>query len=272
MPTKKRPRPAPEAAAAAAPPQPLASLSGLAFVSLAYDAGEEASDAFTGVFLQPAAGDAHALTVLFTGAPLSDDQLVGAFADCGEVAVTRRGAFAAGGATFAGAALRFGTPRGARRALARGSAFPVAAGGGGERAAAPQGLRAWLGALEDAKVDQRALQRAVDGHMAAFDAAEGAKTAAVAALATRMEADGFTLVTKGRKPRLEDDVPAAAAPAAESDNQKRKRKRGSVVVGDFYAFQAAGRKASSLEELRRRFEEDKERVRRIKEARAFKPY
>lgn len=128
--------------------------------------------------------------------------------------------------------------------------------------------------MEDSKPDQRALQAAVDGYMTSWDVAEGAKAAAVASLASRMESDGFTLVTKGRKPRLEDTVPAADGTGAafESDNQKRKRKRGSVVKGDFYRFQGTSHKMDALTELRRKFAEDKERVKRIKEARTFKPY
>jgi ribosomal RNA-processing protein 7 len=137
------------------------------------------------------------------------------------------------------------------------------------------------------------LQRAVDLYMAGFDAKEAAAHDAKTRLAQRMEADGFTLVTTGRKNAIpatmgragagdEEEEGAddgfgsssagAAGAAYESTNQKRKKARGSLIMKDFYAFQQQDTKLTRLEELRARFQEDKERIRKLKDTRKFRPY
>ena len=152
---------------------------------------------------------------------------------------------------------------------------------------------AWLALAEQhSSVDQRALQASVDGAVAAFDAREAASAAAVGDLSTRMDADGFTLVSHGAKPRpaltsielmvaageggasASSSAAAAFGPSlhAESANSKKKAKRGALSKADFYAFQTREDKLGKLTALKARFDEDRERVRKMKAARAFKPF
>ena len=65
-------------------------------------------------------------------------------------------------------------------------------------------------------------------------------------LSRRMDTDGFTLVTrkKGGAAAASAAIPGFAAPE-ESDNAKLKRKRGSLIKGDFYAFQGRDAKLDS---------------------------
>ena len=241
------------------------SLPGLTYISLRASAND---DSCTGLFVQEVDSNSKQLLCLFTEQELDDGSLQEALSAAGEIKVSGRRSVVAGGCSFRSCILQFSSTKNRNKVLGLSSSFPAADGDG-----ALLGLRGWLSNLEESKVDQRALQSAVDGYMSTFDAVESAKEAAVASLASRMEADGFTLVTKGKKPRLEDSVDTGASSSAvESDNQKRKKKRGSVVKQDFYGFQSRENKLDKLAELRRRFEEDKERVKRIKEARMFKPY
>lgn len=171
---------------------------------------------------------------------------------------------------------------------------------------------AWLSSIESAKVDPRELQASVDAFMTELDTREervrfgrtstataskrtrrrwppvSQDGAAVGALTKRMDADGFTLVTrkKGGAAAASAALPGLAPPD-ESDNAKSKRKRGSLQKTDFYAWQGRDAKLdrewlsqpgggrapatpsrnAGLAELRRRFEEDKERIRRMQQAR-----
>lgn len=136
-------------------------------------------------------------------------------------------------------------------------------------------LAAWLANHGAAAVDARALQAGVDDYMAAFDAGEAAAAGAAASLAASMEADGFTLVGRGRRSvpgaiaaggggALPGGAPGAAAAGRRvSDNRKRKAKRGTLLVDDFYKYQMLGSKIDALARLREGFAADSERARKI---------
>jgi len=151
------------------------------------------------------------------------------------------------------------------------------------------GLRAWLSAHHAADAgggDARALQAEADAAMAAFEAGESAVGRARAELAARMQADGFTLVT--RRSRVDegggDDEAAAEgggfAPdhggsgggggghGRESKNAKSKRRRGDIAASNFYAENASERRGARLEALRAGFDEDRARIARTKAARS----
>jgi len=175
-----------------------------------------------------------------------------ALARAGEV--EQRGV--AGGAAYAvvraaGSGGRGDASAEALASIASAAAASSAAAGSGA------GLRAWLaahhargGALSQ---DSRALQRRADEDVRAFEAGESEADRAKRELAARMQADGFTLVT--RRSRLESEEGAA-----ESANAKRKRRRGDVAAAGFYGGAraiAAERKSAKLETLRSGFAEDR---------------
>ena len=237
------------------------------------------------VFLFGGAVEARQVVVLFADAAsagaLDEAALAAAFAAHGGVPTPARarGLVRVGdGASLLGSVVRFASVAAARNALAAAcSAPPVASEG--------SGLRAWLSALEADRMEPRALQRAVDSAMASFDETQASRSAAIMSLSARMQVDGFTLVTKGRKPRLEDeeDEFAAAGDAeggpgehrageAEAGDERRKRKRGSLAKPDFYRFQVNKEQQDSAAMRLQKFEEDRALVRRMKAARAFKPY
>jgi hypothetical protein len=173
--------------------------------------------------------------------------------------------------------------------LARPLALPAA-----DAAGRAVGLRAWLAAHNAAAAggDARALQAGADEAMAAFEAGEGAASRRRAELAARMQADGFTLVT--RRSRVDegggDDEAAAEGGGVaahggggggggggsggggsfggrESTNAKRKRRRGDLAVRDFYTENARERKGARLQALRAGFDEDRAKIARTKAAR-----
>jgi len=128
-----------------------------------------------------------------------------------------------------------------------------------------QGLRSWLSAYNEKggaqSKDSRELQRQVDDEVLKFDTAEGEKDLAKKELAARMQADGFTLVT--RKTKIED-----GNDEHESSTFKKKRKRGDVSAGvDFYNGSSSNlrrEKAQKIAALRDQFEKDKDRISEMK--------
>jgi hypothetical protein len=96
-----------------------------------------------------------------------------------------------------------------------------------------QGLRSWLKMYNEKggaqSIDSRELQRQVDEEVLKFASEETRKDVAKKELVARMQADGFTLVT--RKTRIED-----GNDEYESSTFKKKRKRGDLLAGvDFYS-------------------------------------
>ena len=99
--------------------------------------------------------------------------------------------------------------------------------------------------------------------MTAFAEAEAAKTRRLARQRQEPDEDGFFTVTRGGRtgPAKQD----AAMEAAE--RQKKKQKS----LEDFYRFQTREKRKARAGELVKKFEEDKEKVRRMKERwKAFK--
>lgn len=59
--------------------------------------------------------------------------------------------------------------------------------------------------------------------------------------------------------------------SADSKQRSRKKKK-QLELKNFYRFQIRQEKVEKLEELRQKFEEDKQRVALMKESRKFKPF
>ena len=90
-----------------------------------------------------------------------------------------------------------------------------------------------------------------------------AREAAQARLATRQrqepDADGFITVTRGGRTN-----PARQEVAQELAEKQKEKEKG---LEDFYRFQSREKRKERAGELVRKFEEDKERVRKMKERR-----
>jgi ribosomal RNA-processing protein 7 len=206
--------------------------------------------------------DAPSHVLIASSLPLPEDDgaLLSLLEACGVGArVVSRGASEAG---VAWATVACDGARGASRlAAAR------LGRGGGAAASAPApgaGLSAWLSAARaDAAPSARELQAAADAEMAAFDAGAAAAADAKRVLAAQAAADGFTLVTRKTRVEGEDDIIVP--------RQKKRAGGGGAARADFYAFQKRSDKVAALETLRRAFEADRERIKRISASRTFRP-
>lgn len=92
-----------------------------------------------------------------------------------------------------------------------------------------------------------------------------------------VDEDGFTLVTRGgpkRGPKVvTKDFAAAIQHGEENEAAERlKKHQEKIHHKDFYRFQVREKKRSAFMDQRRKFEQDKEAIERLKAKRKFKPY
>lgn len=93
-----------------------------------------------------------------------------------------------------------------------------------------------------------------------------------------VDADGFTVVLRsGRYGRTAgrgaDGAGVAVASFADANKTGKKKKHsGAAELKDFYRFQAQDRKKKELAEMRRKFEQDRQKVAELKKGRRYKPY
>ena len=95
--------------------------------------------------------------------------------------------------------------------------------------------------------------------MTAFAAKEAALANAQKRQRQEVDADGFTTVTRGG--RMNPAKQEAAKEQAEKQKERQK------VLQDFYRFQSREKRKEKAGELVRKFEEDREKVRKMKERR-----
>jgi ribosomal RNA-processing protein 7 len=136
--------------------------------------------------------------------------------------------------------------------------------------AAKRGLAGWLAEHRGARPGLEVLQAEVDAWVAAHDA-EAAETAA------RLEEeaagdDGWTVVgaKRGRR-KTTDGEGTAVGGVAPAKAARAKLSAGPETHADFYRFQKRENQRAAVAELRKRFEEDKQRIAELRAARKFKP-
>ncbi|KAJ2612224.1 hypothetical protein H4S08_002799 [Coemansia sp. RSA 1365] len=116
------------------------------------------------------------------------------------------------------------------------------------------------------------LRSEVDGFMSKFEEARYERERMVAQQHNTADADGFvTVVRRGRHTKNSDGSGSVVA-ASVAEARAAGEKKTEVVFGNMYRFQMRERKTDQLAELRQKFEEDKERIARMRQARKFRPF
>jgi hypothetical protein len=116
------------------------------------------------------------------------------------------------------------------------------------------GLQASLDAFKTWYAPRTVLQQRVVEDLAQFDAAQAEEKKQ--AKRARADADGFIPVTKGAKKGVK----------VQQEAQERMKKK---MMSDFYRFQVRQSKTARIADLRRKFEEDKKAVQKMKMQRKF---
>ncbi|KAJ2498163.1 hypothetical protein GGH96_004533 [Coemansia sp. RSA 1972] len=116
------------------------------------------------------------------------------------------------------------------------------------------------------------LKTEVDSFMAKFEESQYERDRMLAQQQNVPDEDGFvTVVRRGRHTKNTDGAVSVKVLSAE-DAREAGAKKKEVVFGNMYKFQMRERKNNQLVELRKKFEEDKERIARMRQARQFRPY
>ncbi|ODQ65546.1 hypothetical protein NADFUDRAFT_82588 [Nadsonia fulvescens var. elongata DSM 6958] len=115
--------------------------------------------------------------------------------------------------------------------------------------------------------EREGLQSHVDEYMQRFAKAEEQKLREVQKMVNRVDDDGFTLVVSSK--RKSKGGIGAEAPVEEVVSKPKKR---NPEKTDFYKFQIRQQKKEKMNDLLRKFKNDQEKVRQLKESRRFTPY
>lgn len=105
--------------------------------------------------------------------------------------------------------------------------------------------------------DKAQLLDSVNNFMTAFAAREAAQARLQTRQRQEVDADGFVTVTRGGRTN-----PAKQEAAQEQAEKQKEKHKG---LDDFYRFQSREKRKERAGELVRKFEEDKERIRKMRE-------
>ncbi|NWX13820.1 RRP7A protein, partial [Aegotheles bennettii] len=130
------------------------------------------------------------------------------------------------------------------------------------------GISKWIASYEASVVDPEELKAEVDTYMQDYDKKIAEEEAKAAKEEGVPDEEGWVKVTrKGRKPGL---------PRTEAANlrvlEREKRKRARKELLNFYAWQHRESKREHIAQLRKKFEEDKQRIALMRAQRKFRPY
>ena len=114
--------------------------------------------------------------------------------------------------------------------------------------------------------------------MASYEQSEQEAEARAKRLAEEPDDDGFITVTHGSSATSFGDLQTTQHQMGRGKGSKRNRKRkadnrhGAGEFSDFYKFQWKEKKQKEMNDLKARFEEDLEKVKKMKAERAFRPF
>ncbi|NXJ88013.1 RRP7A protein, partial [Corythaixoides concolor] len=130
------------------------------------------------------------------------------------------------------------------------------------------GISKWIDSYAASVVDREELQAEVDTYMQEYDKKIAEEEAKAAKEEGVPDEEGWVKVTRrGRKPGL-PRTEAANLRVLEKEKQKRARKE----LLNFYAWQHRETKREHIAQLRKKFEEDKQRIALMRAQRKFRPY
>ena len=115
------------------------------------------------------------------------------------------------------------------------------------------------------------LKAQVDAAMALFTEVEERERREKESKYNMPDEEGFVEVTRGKGRRPNNDGHGASVMAVRAEEAQALKPKDQGLV-DFYRFQKRELKRDELAELRKKFEQDKQKIAALKEKRKFKPY
>lgn len=136
-----------------------------------------------------------------------------------------------------------------------------------------RGISRYLYEYRAARPPTELLKKEVDAYMAKFEEAKYERERILSQQQNVADEDGFiTVVRRGGSNKNTDGTATVTAMSATDARLAGENKKKQAVYGDLYRFQVRERKRDQLTELRKKFEEDKEKIARMRQARHFRPY
>ncbi|KAM4021710.1 ribosomal RNA-processing protein 7 homolog A isoform 2-T2 [Anomaloglossus baeobatrachus] len=130
------------------------------------------------------------------------------------------------------------------------------------------GIHKWIEDYKKSFVDVDALQAEIDTYMQEYDEKVTTKEDKAKEKEGVPDEDGWITVTrKGRRPGI-----ARTEAINLRLTEKEKKKRAQKELLNFYAWQIRNKKKEHLAELRKKFEEDKQKIALMRAQRKFRPY
>lgn len=101
-----------------------------------------------------------------------------------------------------------------------------------------------------------------------FNKAEARELSDVRSLSGQIDEDGFTMVVSSRRKSRGDVI----APVATSEPENVQTSKKSKEKKDFYRFQIREQKKQEMNGLLKRFKDDQEKIKELREKKRFRPY
>ena len=124
------------------------------------------------------------------------------------------------------------------------------------------GMNKWCMEYKEQYPNPRETEKKADKFMVQFDLKEARKKAELEKLANKPDEEGWTVVMHGKK-NLGD---------TERVTKRERKKRQRKELANFYTFQQRESKREHIAVLRKKFEEDKQKIQLMRAARKFKPF
>jgi len=131
-----------------------------------------------------------------------------------------------------------------------------------------KGLKKWINEYHSVRPAASELQQEADAFMHTFTTKEAERIKEKHETHNQPDNDGFIKVQRGSSRRNTHTDGKITVTAAKGEIKTKKDN----ILLDFYRFQRRKARETQISELRKRFEEDKHRIAKLKAARRFKPY
>ncbi|KAG8556374.1 hypothetical protein GDO81_018046 [Engystomops pustulosus] len=130
------------------------------------------------------------------------------------------------------------------------------------------GIEKWISDYEASFIDVAALQAEIDKYMDKYDGKEKKKEVKAKEKEGVADKEGWITVTrKGRRPGT---VRTEAMNSRLIEKERKKRAQKELI--NFYTWQQRTKTKEHLDELRKKFEEDKQKIALMRAQRKFRPY
>ncbi|XP_071107516.1 ribosomal RNA-processing protein 7 homolog A-like [Haliotis cracherodii] len=137
-----------------------------------------------------------------------------------------------------------------------------------EKTVSSTGLHKWCRQYAARRVDVKELQAEIEDYMAKFDTKQEEETQRLKDQEGVADEEGWVTVTRVGKNKGTPRTEARKKHLTKRETKRRKEKE----LLNFYAFQFKETKKDQIATLRKKFEEDKQKISVMKAARKFKPY